>query len=90
MTPLIFDYSHMDKDVEINRRASINPPENATGVIEIEQVDHCVICLEVVSHKSVAKPCCHQSFDFICLVSWLQERSTCPLCTRPIKSLRFN
>ena len=42
--------------------------------------DPCVICLESVSERAIASPCKHESFDFLCLVSWLQERSTCPLC----------
>lgn len=40
----------------------------------------CVICLDNVSERAVASPCRHHSFDFLCLVSWLQERSACPLC----------
>ncbi|KAL8936397.1 MAG: hypothetical protein Q9216_004956 [Gyalolechia sp. 2 TL-2023] len=41
----------------------------------------CVICLDTISERAAASPCSHDSFDFLCLVSWLQERSTCPLCT---------
>ncbi len=43
-------------------------------------VDNCVICLESISERAFVVPCCHDSFDFLCIVSWLQERSTCPLC----------
>ena len=43
-------------------------------------IDPCVICLDPVSERAVATPCRHSSFDFLCLVSWLQERSACPLC----------
>lgn len=42
--------------------------------------DPCVICLDAVSERAFASPCHHHSFDFVCLVSWLQERSVCPLC----------
>ena len=42
--------------------------------------DPCVICLEAVSERAVARPCCHHSFDYLCLISWLQERTACPLC----------
>ena len=42
--------------------------------------DICVICLEAVSEPAIAQPCQHRSFDFICLVSWFQERASCPLC----------
>lgn len=43
-------------------------------------VDACVICLEPVSERAVAAPCNHDNFDFLCIVSWLQERQSCPLC----------
>jgi hypothetical protein len=42
--------------------------------------DTCVICLQAVSERAITVPCNHYTFDFVCLVSWLQERSTCPLC----------
>ena len=44
------------------------------------QIEACVICLENVSERAAASPCRHDSFDFLCLVSWLQERPVCPLC----------
>ena len=44
-------------------------------------IDACVICLETVTEKAVALPCGHQNFDFLCLISWLEEQSSCPLCT---------
>ena len=49
----------------------------------------CVICLEHVSDKAVAQPCKHASFDFICLISWLQERACCPLCKADVKVVRY-
>ena len=45
------------------------------------EADPCIICLESVSEKAIACPCQHQSFDFLCLASWLQEQPLCPLCT---------
>ena len=54
------------------------------GTLEEEglnsHVDPCVICLDAVSERAFASPCHHHSFDFLCLVSWLQERPVCPLC----------
>src|SRR5256885_10141704 len=44
------------------------------------RTDDCVICLQPISDRAVVVPCNHYSFDFICVTSWLQERSTCPLC----------
>lgn len=52
---------------------SVGPPKD-------ESEDSCVICLSAVTDRAVTVPCNHLSFDFVCLVSWLQERSTCPLC----------
>lgn len=50
--------------------------ENKSG----SHVEICVICLDTVSERAITAPCRHHSFDFMCLVSWLQERPTCPLC----------
>lgn len=51
--------------------------------------DVCVICLERVSEQAVAMPCEHASFDFICLISWLQERANCPLCKGRIDAVHY-
>ena len=50
--------------------------------------DPCVICLDSISEKAAAFPCRHEDFDFLCLLSWLQERSTCPLCQSNFASSR--
>ncbi|KAH7382887.1 RING finger domain protein [Cadophora sp. MPI-SDFR-AT-0126] len=50
----------------------------------------CVICLERVSEQAVAQPCQHDSFDFLCLISWLQEQASCPLCKADVKSVRYD
>lgn len=42
--------------------------------------DVCVICLERLLEPAIAQPCQHGTFDFLCLASWLQEKSNCPLC----------
>lgn len=42
--------------------------------------DPCVICLETITEPSVAKPCNHANFDYLCLVSWLEQQPNCPLC----------
>lgn len=48
--------------------------------VESKDEDNCVICLSDITECAVASPCNHCTFDFICLVSWLQQRPTCPLC----------
>jgi len=49
----------------------------------------CVICLERVSEQAAAQPCKHDSFDFLCLISWLQEQSSCPLCKADVKTVQY-
>ena len=50
----------------------------------------CAICLEAVKERAVATPCNHLSFDFICLVQWLQEHATCPLCKAEVKEVQYD
>ena len=50
----------------------------------------CVVCLDAVEEQAKALPCGHQSFDFLCLVSWLQEQTTCPLCKSQVQSVRYH
>ncbi|TVY43982.1 putative RING finger protein [Lachnellula occidentalis] len=49
----------------------------------------CVICLERITELAIAQPCMHESFDFLCLISWLQERATCPLCKAEVKTVQY-
>lgn len=50
----------------------------------------CAICLEAIKERAVATPCNHLSFDFICLVQWLQEHATCPLCKADVKEVQYD
>ncbi|KUJ14707.1 RING finger domain protein, partial [Mollisia scopiformis] len=50
----------------------------------------CVICLERISEPATAQPCQHSSFDFLCLISWLQERSSCPLCKSEVTTVHYD
>ncbi|RDL31901.1 uncharacterized protein BP5553_09303 [Venustampulla echinocandica] len=49
----------------------------------------CVICLDRITEVAIAQPCQHESFDFLCLISWLQERSSCPLCKTEVKVVHY-
>jgi hypothetical protein len=49
----------------------------------------CVICLERISEQAAAQPCKHDSFDFLCLISWLQEQSSCPLCKAEVRTVQY-
>lgn len=50
----------------------------------------CVICLESISEQAAAQPCGHDAFDFLCLISWLEEQPSCPLCKAIIKSVDYD
>ncbi|TPR10061.1 PQ loop repeat family protein [Aspergillus niger] len=50
----------------------------------------CVICLEPISEAAIAVPCRHANFDFLCLLSWLEQRRNCPLCKSEITSVKYN
>lgn len=51
------------------------------GEAEEEEVANpCVICLDAIAELGVAIPCGHANFDFLCLLSWLEQRPSCPLC----------
>lgn len=54
------------------------------------ECESCAICLEAIHERAVAAPCNHLSFDFICLVQWLQEHATCPLCKAEVKSVEYD
>ena len=60
-------------------KSTLQQVKATTGLVE-QGNDPCVICLDYISERAAALPCRHQNFDFLCLLSWLQERSTCPLC----------
>lgn len=48
-----------------------------------ELANPCVICLEAITEPAVTVPCAHANFDFLCIVSWLEQRRNCPLCMPP-------
>ena len=52
--------------------------------------DSCVVCLEQISDRAIASPCNHCSFDFLCLVSWINQRAVCPLCMLVANTVRFH
>jgi hypothetical protein len=54
-----------------------------------KNTEPCVICLSPIKERAVAVPCNHCTFDFICLVSWLQESSTCPLCKGEVTKVEY-
>jgi len=49
----------------------------------------CVICLDVISEVCEARPCGHQHFDYLCLLSWLEQQPRCPLCKSVIREVAY-
>lgn len=45
-----------------------------------DSTDPCVICLDSITEPSIAVPCNHSNFDYLCLLSWLEQQPSCPLC----------
>ncbi|KAL0939495.1 RING finger domain protein [Colletotrichum truncatum] len=52
--------------------------------------DCCVICLEQVTESCEAQPCHHRNFDYLCLITWLGQRTACPLCKTEIKEVHYD
>lgn len=53
-----------------------------------DSADCCVICLEAVSEACEALPCRHHNFDYLCLLSWLEQSPKCPLCKATVAQVR--
>lgn len=49
----------------------------------------CVICLDVVSETCEAHPCGHKHFDYLCLLSWLEQQPRCPLCKSVVREVAY-
>ncbi|KAK3946364.1 hypothetical protein QBC46DRAFT_369592 [Diplogelasinospora grovesii] len=49
----------------------------------------CVICLGDIVEQCEAQPCRHRNFDYLCLITWLEEHPTCPLCKSDITEVRY-
>lgn len=56
---------------------------------KFKDADACTICLETITDRAVAVPCNHLTFDFLCLVSWLQDHSRCPLCNAEVTDVQY-
>ncbi|KAK1979206.1 hypothetical protein LZ30DRAFT_751578 [Colletotrichum cereale] len=55
-----------------------------------ELQDCCVICLEEITEHCEAQPCRHRYFDYLCLVTWLEQQAACPLCKTEVKEVRYD
>lgn len=67
--------------------------ETLNGLASREDADTvaaCVICLSEISEACTAKPCAHNNFDFLCLASWLQQKTSCPLCKAEVTEIQYD
>ncbi|KAJ3537361.1 hypothetical protein NM208_g6346 [Fusarium decemcellulare] len=54
-----------------------------------QATEPCVICLGNLVEPCEAQPCRHNNFDYLCLVTWLEKRATCPLCKSDVNEVRY-
>ncbi len=85
-------YPYMEANLAIKPRnpPSPNEPGPRSPDHDPHTADACVICLEPVSERAITSSCRHQHFDFLCLISWLHERPTCPLCNAPTTAVEYD
>ncbi|CAG8186218.1 unnamed protein product [Penicillium nalgiovense] len=57
---------------------------------EKEAANPCVICLDTIAEPCVAQPCHHTNFDFLCLVSWIEQQPKCPLCKIELTAVQYD
>ncbi|KAI1086100.1 hypothetical protein F5B19DRAFT_480422 [Rostrohypoxylon terebratum] len=50
----------------------------------------CVICLDSITEVCEARPCAHRNFDYLCLLSWLEQQTKCPLCKSSIDEVWYD
>ncbi|OTA65970.1 hypothetical protein K449DRAFT_391943 [Hypoxylon sp. EC38] len=50
----------------------------------------CVICLDSITEVCEARPCSHRNFDYLCLLSWLEQQTKCPLCKSNVDEVWYD
>ncbi|KAF2500650.1 hypothetical protein BU16DRAFT_479212, partial [Lophium mytilinum] len=85
--------SYYNQHMENTAKSTTEEPHLLAPVPAVPRTDDnletCVICLSTISERAIIVNCNHYSFDFICLVSWLQERSACPLCNTDVTEVQY-
>ncbi|EEH41028.1 RING finger domain-containing protein [Paracoccidioides lutzii Pb01] len=78
----------VDLQQTILRKTLDEVAESQSGCNDVN-LNPCVICLDQVTEGAIALPCEHGSFDFLCLLSWLQQRPSCPLCQAVVSRVKY-
>ncbi|PQE13340.1 RING finger domain protein [Rutstroemia sp. NJR-2017a BVV2] len=81
----------LDNDGRLSPPVAEPTSSSAVPKPEPEQEETvCVICLEKLSEPAVTQPCNHSTFDYLCLLTWLQQSPSCPLCKTQIKTVHYD
>jgi len=68
-----------------------NTPDHERGLqAAVSQPDPCSICLEPITDRAIPAPCNHHTFDYMCLLTWLQNSTCCPMCKREITIVNYD
>ena len=51
----------------------------------ITQNDMCAVCYDSIKNKTLLD-CCHNSFCFMCITTWLSQSTKCPYCRKTVTS----
>ena len=54
------------------------------------ECETCSICLSPKRQEEYICPYCNKKFHLICIIKWLNESNTCPMCRKEIKRVRFS
>ncbi|PGH31150.1 hypothetical protein GX50_06077 [[Emmonsia] crescens] len=82
----------MAQDVDLQQeilRKTLDEVADSQSNSNDVHLNPCVICLEQITEAATALPCKHASFDFLCLLNWLQQRPACPLCQATVTSVKY-
>ncbi|KAF5588214.1 RING finger domain-containing protein [Fusarium pseudocircinatum] len=78
-----------DQNTDDLQRQVLQSTLDEVATRQEDATDCCVICLESISEACEAVPCQHRNFDYLCLLSWLQQSPKCPLCKAVISQVRY-
>ncbi|KAI0690369.1 hypothetical protein BC835DRAFT_1281137, partial [Cytidiella melzeri] len=69
-----------DSEDDLNAYKPEPPPQEAPQEEEDVDVEHCSICLQPLSDRTMIPACSHE-FCFECLLVWTEQSRKCPLCS---------
>lgn len=56
----------------------------------VEEKESCCICLSPRNMEQQQCPHCKKKFHLTCLIQWLNESRTCPMCRKEIKKIKLS